>query len=475
MVLAPRLSWSGGQHGPAEATSKPALGDTRLVGPQVPELTILHYHSFREHFTFLVPLRFQQSVASVPAPLPGGRWKYSVSHEETNLVAAPKPPNPNELYLFGRRGEDGDLDMEDGSSGSAYPPLVEGVDQNVGFSFCGSILNDSLLTANVSQLGDLSGRDPPGAKALISEYSPSTGNCPQFSTLDASSTNAVDVAIDLIPVRPKRLVSADTNAPPIFHFTAHVIEDTPVVSQASRQAEPNPHLVPQPTPQPVEEAFPPIIKVPATTAVGDPPIMPIEGSGPSIGEGATAPTDAILNPSSAGGPAHPPVGELTHFVVEAGPSTADEPQDDEEQDEQDEMIVDALLAVPLHLNVTSNPHSVVELGNAPQEQDGGSGHTPTPKEVIAGPTKIALGSTSCADPLPPSTTQPLGQDSKDILKVPHAPFRYPRSTNGTTIVPLSDAPLVQESATRSLNPLSVLEGYSPCGDTNVTGLGPRTF
>lgn len=151
MVLAPRLSWSGGQHLPAEATpSNTSLGDKRLVGPRVPESINLHYDSFRERFTFLVPLRFKQFVASIPAPLPGGRWKYSVNHEEMNVVGASNSPDPNDLYRFGRRDEIKDLDMEDGFSGGAYPPLIGGVDQTVSLSFCVSILNDPSLTANIS-------------------------------------------------------------------------------------------------------------------------------------------------------------------------------------------------------------------------------------------------------------------------------------------------------------------------------------
>jgi hypothetical protein len=150
MVLAPCLSWSGGPHQPTEATSsKSSLGDKRLVGPNSPEVTNLHFGSFREHFTFLVPRSFQQSVASNPAPLPGARWKYSVVHDETNDVADAKSPDPG-LYLFGRSDAIEDLDMEDACSGSAYPPLVGGVDQTVRFSCCRSILNGPLLTGNVA-------------------------------------------------------------------------------------------------------------------------------------------------------------------------------------------------------------------------------------------------------------------------------------------------------------------------------------
>lgn len=144
MVIGSRLSWS---EGPAEATSsKSSLDDKRFVSPQASKSTDLYDDPFREHFTFLVPRRFQQSVPSVPAPLPGGRWKYSVRHEETADVDTSEFPDPKSLYLFGKKDEIKDLDMEDGFSGSTYPLLVGGADQTVSVSVTGCILNDTLLT-----------------------------------------------------------------------------------------------------------------------------------------------------------------------------------------------------------------------------------------------------------------------------------------------------------------------------------------
>lgn len=80
--------------------------------------------SFRDSFTFVTPLDFQESVASDPAPLPGGRWKYSVSRGEMNVAATPGSPNLEPLYLFGRKDGIKDLEMEDRFSSIPEPPLV---------------------------------------------------------------------------------------------------------------------------------------------------------------------------------------------------------------------------------------------------------------------------------------------------------------------------------------------------------------
>ena len=96
-----------------------------------PESTSLLSGPFRENFTFVTPLSFQRSVASDPVPPPGSRWKYSVSVEETNAVPSPESPDPKSLYVFGKKDEIRDLEMEDGPPGVANTPLVTGAHQIV--------------------------------------------------------------------------------------------------------------------------------------------------------------------------------------------------------------------------------------------------------------------------------------------------------------------------------------------------------
>ena len=119
--------------------------------PSHPELTNLHSSSFRENFTFVAPLYFRNSVASDPAP-PHSQWEYPSRHGEINTAATPEPPDPMPMYLFGRKDEIRDLEMED-TLGSVEPPVVEDADQSVSVSIrvtgsCWSTLNDALLVAN---------------------------------------------------------------------------------------------------------------------------------------------------------------------------------------------------------------------------------------------------------------------------------------------------------------------------------------
>ena len=69
-----------------------------------------------------MPLRFQQPVASTPA-LPLG-WKYPVDDEESSVGPSSDSLGPKSPYVFGKRDEIKDLDMEDGSPGVVDPPLV---------------------------------------------------------------------------------------------------------------------------------------------------------------------------------------------------------------------------------------------------------------------------------------------------------------------------------------------------------------
>jgi hypothetical protein len=99
-------------------------------------MTNLRDGSFRDSFNFITPFHFQQSVASDPAPLPGGKWKYPVDHGGANVVATPESSDPKPLYQFGKGGEMRDLEMrdleiEDSFSGSVDPLLVGGVYQTV--------------------------------------------------------------------------------------------------------------------------------------------------------------------------------------------------------------------------------------------------------------------------------------------------------------------------------------------------------
>lgn len=78
----------------------------------------LHDDSFRESFTFITPFYFQKSVTSIPDP-PPRRWKFPVAHEGTNADPGSKPTDSESLYLFGKRVEIRDLEMEDSSQGVA--------------------------------------------------------------------------------------------------------------------------------------------------------------------------------------------------------------------------------------------------------------------------------------------------------------------------------------------------------------------
>ena len=81
-----------------------------------------HGHSFRECFTFITPLRFQQAVASTPV-LPLG-WKYPVDHKESSVAPSSDTLDLKSPYVFGKRDKIKDLDMEDSSLGVIYPPLI---------------------------------------------------------------------------------------------------------------------------------------------------------------------------------------------------------------------------------------------------------------------------------------------------------------------------------------------------------------
>jgi hypothetical protein len=86
----------------------------------------LHVDSFRESFTFVTPSYFQKSVASTP--IPGStprRWRFPVAHEGTSVDPGSKSTDLDHLYLFGKRVEIRDLEMEDSSQGVvADHPLV---------------------------------------------------------------------------------------------------------------------------------------------------------------------------------------------------------------------------------------------------------------------------------------------------------------------------------------------------------------
>ena len=102
-----------------------------------------HVGSFRETFSFITPARFQQAVASNPAPPPDSQWKYPINHEEMNTVPGPKTLNPKSLYLFGKKDEIKDLEMEDGFSGVADPPFVVDGYQTVSVCGCRSTVSDA--------------------------------------------------------------------------------------------------------------------------------------------------------------------------------------------------------------------------------------------------------------------------------------------------------------------------------------------
>lgn len=364
------------------------------------------------------------------------------------------------------------------------------------------------------------GEDPPRAEALISEYSPPTRNRPQFPALDVSSTNAVDIAIDVIPVRPNRFASADTSAPPTLHLSTHITKDAPLVA-ANRGPSPSRsgddstlHGIPPLTQRRGSHQG---VDVQGQSNVRDPPVLDF-----SLGGGSAHPpvkefipsfvndlTSELSNPSVTEKghlffaestsrlviPSQVPrwfpylhiadrVVDISNVACASGnpgiiQNTASLTRQEQNSEEQDELIVDALLAVPLDLDITSDLRGIIGLNDTPQEKDGGSVHIPTLEEVTVGPTETVPGSApnpcdSSMDVHPPSATRPP-QVSKTFLDtLAQAPFHRPRDADGTTITPLN-VPMVEESVTHPLDPLSVLEGHPPHGDTSVTGLNSRAL
>ena len=152
----------------------------------------------------------------------------------------------------------------------------------------------------------------------------------------------------------------------------------------------------------------------------------------------------------------------------------------QEQDEADELIVDAILTIPPDLDSSSHlSRNVTERSETPALQKGDENpvHIPAAQEAItAGPTCIGPGSTpelSSSAMDAPTLTAPMAQPnatrSQETLTL--APSRRPREADEVTIrVPLSTEPTGQPPESRT-----VLETRCRREDTNVAGLGSRAF
>lgn len=319
----------------------------------------------------------------------------------------------------------------------------------------------------------------------------------------------------ITPVGPGRFASADITEPDVVLQTGGQAEPSPhPISQLIRQAaeEGIPPIIEDTSALafedsstfPVQEFIPPVSDDPIAPAdtvpnllpTGGPAHLPVEELTPFVVKGPAAPADESPGPSVTENQ-RPFVAESTSLVAlvpTQGPkplphlhvadamadisnvpcalgnpgivqhTTSPTRQDrDEEQDEEDALIVNALLAVNQDFDTTSDLRGAVELDNTPQEKDGGSVQIPAPNEVTAGPTETALGLAPglrnlSTDTHSSSTTRP-SQQSPDVLLE----------------MSMEDVPMVQESATHPLNPCFVLEGHPPRGDTTVTGLGSLAF
>jgi hypothetical protein len=255
-------------------------------------------------------------------------------------------------------------------------------------------------------------------------------------------------------------------------------------------------------PHPVEE--------PTASVAGEPVAPLVEESIPLAAEGPVIPGGELSNSSATEKP-NPPASEESitsqlastptqglhppphlHTVDTVMDGTTNNPDTSEtsgafkettsstyqEQDEEDELIVDAILAVPPDLSTTSHPHCDTTEPNNPfaQEKDGNSVHIPAPEEVVtASPTSIELGSTpdpssSAVDTPPLAARRSRSHPTPSRETITPAPPRCSQDTDEVTArVPLSVEPMAQESTTQHPDSRPVLETRPPYGGTDFAG------
>jgi hypothetical protein len=256
----------------------------------------------------------------------------------------------------------------------------------------------------------------------------------------------------------------------------------------------NPHPVEEPTASVAEEPVAPLVEESIPLAAEGPVIPGGELSNSSAIEKPNPPaSEESITPRLASTPTqglHPP--PHLHTVDTVMDGTTNNPDTSEtsgafkettsstyqEQDEEDELIVDAILAVPPDLSTTSHPHCDTTEPNNPfaQEKDGNSAHIPAPEEVVtASPTSIELGSTpdpsSLAVDTPPlAARRSRSHPTPSRETITPAPPRCSQDTDEVTArVPLSVEPMAQESTTQHPDSRPVLETRPPYGGTDFAG------
>ena len=291
-----------------------------------------------------------------------------------------------------------------------------------------------------------------------------------------------------------------------------------IVHQAEGQAEPDQRLISEPASQTGEDLVPPVMGDPTTPAVEDPFASPIEEPIPPTLNGSTAPSDTTPNAPPAEDPTHPPVEKTTPHIVRDAAILINEPpnspaiekqqsffmestsplsvrtQDSQrfvpqspphlhasdtiahtlglvcalgapgivhhatstcEEDEQDELMVDALLGSFQDSEMSPNLHDSLKLDDSHQERNEASVST------------LAPGFPSIqASQQNPSVSQ------ESPLQSPSCPSR---DVNNTTTVSLPNVPAVQESMAHSPSSPDALDDYNPQEDSVGKGLDSCAF
>ena len=281
----------------------------------------------------------------------------------------------------------------------------------------------------------------------------------------------------------------------------------------------------------VEELIPPVAKNPATPAdkvsnhipreepilsVDEDQVTPaVEGSIPPAVEDIGTVVDKLTNPSATPklnprfieeptipqflfaptqDPQPPPHLHTFNAVVDTSnivdtPDTSGVIREStsayQEQDEQDELIVDAILAIPPDLDTVSHlSRDAMTRNELPtsQEKDENSIRVPPPEEAItASPTCIELDSThdlsnSAVDT--PTLTTRRSHPSPTCSQETSASGLSccPRDTDEVTAeAPLSMEPMTQKPATQLPDSRTILETHPQHEDTNVSGSVSHTF
>lgn len=299
----------------------------------------------------------------------------------------------------------------------------------------------------------------------------------------------------------KDLTDASSEADLSDYLSCTPEDESGTIHQTDGQAKLNIHSVSLPTLHTTGEPIPPIIEESSASLMG--------GS-PPVTENLITAADVGPNPLPTGDPVHlrtdrwhpgfvestsiltldpqPPsqlcavgISEMvcteTPRTVQNNDSSASQGQCGEEQDEQDEMVVDALLTVPSELNTTFNPLcGTTKFESTSREGDGSSVHTPIPEVSATDSTDTPhdptpdICNSSTVVPVPSTFRQP--QRDPDVLQESpiHAPFHHPRDMDCTPTMPLSN---VESVAHDDSGP--VHEGHHPHGNLIVPGLGSRAF